>query len=157
MARGHIYYVTPTRYPSVDFKAENYYGTLDAHGIINVKNISWEDSGPALKWLKDTMKKVGAKIGKADIPYEYNFSFDKVNKAQDAYFRPKLEKLKKSVQDLSLFDVIRSAPKLDYVLDDKHGDLIELEGTGLISVDDFVRGLKPQVTYYVYDHVILMN
>lgn len=168
MARGYIYYVTTDKDQDVSFNKGNYFGKLDILGAVNYMEDQTEvQSEEPLKWLSDTLYRLGAVIGYGYSlgSFGFSFVFENVPKAQQDWFRPKLELLKKNVDALTLSDVIRSAPCLDHILDDTYNSLIALNDGGQdvnvtaddITVDDLIRRLKPGVTYYVYSKVILMH
>lgn len=162
MARGHIYYITTDEHKDVGFDESSYYGRLDALDIDYVLNQTKEDSEIPLEWLQELMQKAGAAIGYGydNGSFAFSFCFEKTEKMQQDYFRPKLEKLKKETEALTLFDVIRAAPSLDTILDNQYGDLVELddgETESLVSMDTFIRRIKPGTIYYVYECVILAH
>lgn len=162
MGRGTIYYVTTNKYNGVDFDESDYYDDLSALQVDYVENESKENSEVSLSCLRKTLQEMGAitGYGKSNGHFAFSFCFSKLEKAQQKYFKPKLEKLKKQVEDLTLFDVIKSAPCLDFIMDNDCGDLIELHDhptSVRITLDNFIRILKPGVTYYVYEKVIFMH
>ncbi len=166
MARGYSYYimsnVMSNNDTDVTFGAGNYYEDLDSLGIEWVEDVDEEKSKEPLEWLADTMSRLGAAVyfscGSND--FVFSFKFSKVEKAQQDWFKPKLEKLKNEAAKLTLSDIIRSEHSLDYIQNDNYGDMITMnDGFSDINmtVDDFIRQLKPGVFYYVYKKTVLMH
>lgn len=162
MARGHMFYITTVKDQDISFSADSYYEKLDAIGTDHLNDLTVEASaGPIQTFLK-SMTELGATIeyGHFDDDLEFSFRFVNIEEVQQNWFRPKLEKLKKEAEKLTLFDVIRAATCLDYIVNNDYEDLIAfdtVESNVEITVDDFIRQLKPGVTYYLYKKVILMH
>ncbi len=176
MGRGCIYYIVKDADLDVDvsFGAENYYEKLDTLMIDYVEDETKEESEPLLKTLREMMENLGAVTGfGSDIGknhFAFTFRFENADMAKRAYFQPKLTGLKKQVEALTIEDVVKSAPALDFILDNEYGDLITfaesyysnfLKCTGQaeidMSVDEFIRHMESGVTYYVYERVIFMH
>lgn len=164
MARGHIYCITTDKDMDVSFSESSYYEKLDSIGADYVEDQTKEYSEEPLKWLSDTMFRLGATVGYNFMPgFAFSFNFLKVEQMREDYFRPKLEKLKAEAAGLDLFQVIQRAPNLNWICNNKYTDAIELHDaeTGdsgtFLTVDDFIRQVRPGVTYYVYEKVILMH
>lgn len=166
MGRGNIFYITKDKNKDVSFNETNYYDKLETYRIDCVDNQNEEESQIPLNCLRKQLYELGATVdipsgpGDANRDFYFSFSFDRIERAQQDYFRPKLEHLKKTVSELSLFQVIRSAPVLDFMLDDQYGDLFTFNDgmyESTISFDDFIRRMEPGVTYYVYKRVIYMH
>ncbi len=162
MARGYIYYVTSDKDIDPTFTESNYYDSLDSLGADYVQDCDEEDSVEQISWFEDKLKGMGAVISTDNLQdgFSFSFRFDRVNEMQQAYFKIKLEKLKEEASKLTLFDVIRSAPTLDYITNDTYGDMVEFCGvnsSATITVDNMVRQIEPGVTYYVCNKTILMH
>lgn len=160
MARGNIYYITKDKDRDISFTESDYYDKLDALCLDYVKDQDEEESEAPIGWLRDMLSGLGAAVTEGAGDFAFSFSFGGVEKMQQEYFRPKLEELKKQAEALTLFSVIRSAPCLDQILDNDCGDLVTLAEDGRdtdITVDDFIRRIKPGTVYYVYNKVILMH
>ncbi len=160
MARGVIYYIANNPC-EVTFDESDYYEHLEALGADYVKNETKEDSEISLECLQEQLMKLGAVTGygQSNGQFAFSFSFSNADAARHLYFKPKLVKLKEQVAALTLEDVIRTSPSLDFILDNQYGDLIECRNISdaAMSVDDFIRNMESDVTYYVYEHVILMH
>lgn len=162
MARGYIYYITTDKDKDVCFSEFSYYENLDAINADYVQDTVGESAGEPLRWLKDTVSGMGAKVG--DMPgFAFSFQFDKVEQMLRDYFSPKLAKLKEEAAALDLFKVIRSGPALDYICNNQYSDAVELHdnesgsnGT-FLSMDDFIRQVRSGAVYYVYGKLILMH
>lgn len=160
MARGNIYFVTKDNQQEVDFTEQNYYDRLD---VINVDYVRDEDeasSALSLECFKDIISDLGADIFDADGDFGFAFQFDEIETMKCRYFRPKFEMLKEKVNSLDLSDIISFAPDLNSIINDNHGDLITLgenEAGSSVTMDDFVRYLESDVTYYVYKKTILIH
>lgn len=169
MGRGSIYYITDDKEDDGShFAAYNYYNREDIMGVDYVKDLRGADARAALECLKGKMQQLGASaeyfngtlIGYEDESIAFSFRFDKVEAMLMDYFRPKLEKLKANAKALTLPDVIRSAPSLDFICNNDASDLIELNRDGcacLLTVDDFIRQVEPGITYYACSHIVLMH
>ena len=163
MARGTIYYVTTDKNASVSFTETKYYDRLDSMKVDYVKDMDEWDSRNSLDYLRTTLSEIGAWSQAHTVTedsFMFEFKFDRLEEAQRKYFEPKLASLKAQVNALDLFKVIRSAPALDWMLDNEYGDLFEFHDAGsesLISMDDLIRRVKPGQTYYVYNMCILMH
>lgn len=153
-----MYYITKKKDEDIQFDESDYYDRLDCLGVDYVKNLTKQESQQPLGWLQETLLRLGAVIsyGYDGKNIAYAFFFNKTEVIKQNYFRPKLEKLKEDVQNLTLPDVVKAAPILDFIMDNEYGDLIVLDGENL-SLDDFIRHIEPGVTYYVHDQVILMH
>lgn len=161
MARGYMYYITKTKDRDVHFHSVFYNEYIDTIGAEYLSDCDETESEEPLKWLADSISNKGAAIGYGSMgDFKFSFRFDQLNQAQQDYFRPKLEKLKETVEKLTLFDVIHSAPLLDNIINNRYSDMITFadENTeSTMTVDDFIRQLEPGVTYYVYKRTILMH
>lgn len=160
MARGIIYFITKDKNQVIDFGEQNYYDRLDIIHADYVQDEDEESSATSIEMLKDTINNLGAVIWLGEGDFGFSFRFNAVSEMQRNYFRPKLEALKEKVANLQLFDVIRSAPDLNSIINDDYGNMITLgeEAAGsTITVDNFIRRVEPGVTYYVYKKTILMH
>lgn len=162
MARGNIYYISKDVHENVSFDESEYQEKLDIIGTDYIKNMTNEESEPALNCLSTLMYSLGAIIGYGydNKEFAFSFRFEKTEKVKQDYFRPKLDKLKSEVEALTLFDVIHHAPVFDNILNNQCGDLITLnDGTYHtdMTVDEFIRELEPGVIYYVYQNVLMMH
>lgn len=164
MARGYIYYITTDRDASVSFGESDYYEKLDSIGADYVQDVNAKDSEEPLEGLMGTMSGMGAETAPAEMPgFAFTMRFGKVEQMLENYFKPRLEKLKKEAAKLDLSSVIRSGPSLDYICNNQYGDAVELHdaetndsGT-FLTLDDFVRQIRPGATYYVYGKLVLMH
>lgn len=164
MARGNIFYITTDKDADVSFGESSYYEKLDTIGADYVEDQTKERSEIPVRWLSDTMFRLGATVGYNSMPgFAFSFSFLKTEQMLQDYFRPKLEKLKADAAAFDLFQVIQSAPRLDWICNNEYTDAVELHdeengdsGT-FLTVDDFIRRIRPGTTYYVYESVILMH
>lgn len=161
MARGNIYYVTTDKDSDVSHKAENYYDSLASLDLDHVKDAYQTAAKEALRWMNDTLYKLGASIGGSTAYGDFSFSFyfENVDKAKESWFAPKLEALKKEVEALTLSAVANAEPCLNQ-LNDEYGDLVTFnDGVTEITVtwDNFIRLLKPQTTYYVHKNIVLTH
>lgn len=160
MARGTIYFITKDKDQVIDFGEQDYYDRLDILNVGYVQDEDEESSATSIEMFRDTINKLGAIIWLGERDFGFSFRFNAVSEMQRKYFKPKFEILKEKVANLQLFDVIRSAPDLNNIINDGYGDVITLgeEAAGsTITVDDFIRRVEPGVTYYVYKKTILMH
>lgn len=161
MGRGNIYYLTKRKDQDISFSERDYYDELDKLQLDYVE----DQIGPAaevpLEYFRKYMKKLGAEIVPGDgDSLAFGFIFSEVEELKKNYFKPKLEKLKKKVDELTLENVINTAPDLDHICNDEFSDLIVLDVVAYdkqLTVDDFIRELEPNATYYVYHNVIYMH
>lgn len=162
MARGYIYCITNGKDVDVKFNENYYYDYLDTLHVDYVKDMDQDESELPLKWLEETMQDLGAITGHGrDMKgFGFMFWFRDVETAKRLHFGPRLEKLKKNVEALTLEDVMKAAPCLDQILDDDYGSMVlyaDGESESTVNLDYFIRSLKPCTTYYVRDRVILMH
>lgn len=162
MARGTMYCITTDKDWEISFDESSYYHMLDAWSIDYVKNQDSQDSEIATEYLRKMLEEMGATtvFGHSLGRFAFGFRFEKLEAALQSYFKPRLTKLKRQVEALTLPDVIRSAPSLDFIMDNDYGDRIALTtplGDFDLTVDDFIRRLEPGTTYYAYDRTILMH
>lgn len=160
MARGTIFYITRNPEQDISFGESNYYDKLDVLKLDYVKDQDGDESEVPLECLKKMLAGLGAAVTGWESPFSFMFRFRAVEKAKRDYFAPRLEKFKKQAQALTIESVMRSAPALDFILDNEYGDIITLAqpyGETDLTLDDFLRQLEPDVSYYVYGRVILMH
>lgn len=163
MAKGNIYYITDNREHDAGISATQYADKLDMVGADYVTDQDEESSKVPLAWLETAMAGLGAVIEHHDDgPFPFSFLFRQTSRAQSLWFKPKLEALKKEAASLTLPQVIRSAPSLDYLLNNDIAGLIELDVEGRvlyapITIDDFMRQLRPGTKYWVYATTVMMH
>lgn len=161
MAKGYLYYVTTEKTRNVCFNAAVYLDNVNVLGAEYLEDCDENESEEPLKWLADFLGGMGAVIDRDDTGiFRFSFRFYNMESVQQDYFRPKLEKLKETVEKLTLSDVVQHTPELDSVLNDRYGDMIRLEdgrSDSFVTMDDFIRQLKSGVTCYVYKETILMG
>lgn len=170
MAMGHIFCIMTDADMDISFNKSIYEGMEYELNADYFKDLTPEQAAVPLNWLKETVTRLGGKIYEGD-PRDciaFSFSFTQTGGAQADWFRPRLEQLKKEVEELTLPSVIQSAPALDRILDNQFGDRVALYGTdedsgdyvgtcGTVTFDGFIRKLQPGTVYYVHDRMVLMH
>lgn len=166
MGRGNMYYISREKNEDIShFTKDNFEHRLEALLIDYMKDLSESEAQVPLGNLQKAMQELGAITSygysvNGNGKIAYGFVFGSVEEMKKRYFTPKLGKLKANVEALTLFDVIKSAPALDFICNDETTDLIILKENGFeqeLTMDDFIRHLEAGVTYYVYNRVILMH
>lgn len=164
MAKGVIYYVTKDKDADVSFYAENYYDKLDALGTDYVKDQTTEESEEPLRQFERTLSHMGAMMGYGvdtfDHGFRFTFCFQDAGHMREKYFSPRLEQLKKEADALTLKDVISRPPVFSCLTGSSPSDFVTMEqpyGESDMDMDEFIRQIESEVTYYVFERVILMH
>lgn len=164
MAGRYLYYVSSDANKMVCFDESDYYDSLNAMDADYVKNMNEAESKEPIKYLENVLSDLGAAIGYSreirDAGFAYSFRFEDVEKMKEQYFKPKLEKLKKEAENLTLYELIRQAPDLNRIINDPYDNMVTLwdvvcETT--LTMDSFIRETEPKTAYYVYKNVILIH
>lgn len=144
----------------------SYNEKLDIIGCDFVQNCSDKSQ---TKQVQDRMYFLGATIDpvtKRMPGYAFSFCFEKesiLKRAKERYFSSRFEKLRSTVKTLTLEAIIERAPSLDCICNNEYSDAVELydqeEGDNgtFITMDDFIRRIRPGVTYYVSESTVLMH
>ena len=159
MARGYIYYLTTDPDFDISFSEYDYSENADTMGFSYAEYLSISQSQNPIDSLKTLFENIYGEVNNNN-KFAFTAKFSDITKTQYAHFEPKLNKVKDLAGKLTLYSVTQSAPNLDYILNNDCGDLITLfDGTAehILTIDDFVRQIKPNETYYVHPNVILMH
>lgn len=163
MARGDIFCIKDEeRKGSISFDEEQYYDKLETLGIDYVQNKDGDEAAVSIDCLKDTLKGLGAEIhDNVEYPFAFAFRFGAVEHMLSTYFKPRLEKLKAEVEKLTLFDITKlSVPSFDHIINDDYDDMVTLmeeRAESTMTLDMFLRQIRPGITYYVHSRIILMH
>lgn len=154
MEMGTLFYITDK--PDDDiirFDKISLRDVLDKTGADYAEQKNISDSTNMVDALRRIMLSKGARIVYDVIgDFSFGFTVDHLEKFQQEHFGPRLVKLKEKVAGLQLFDVIRSAPELNDILNRKHDDYVIMtdeDTTEIVTWDDFIRRLKPGKEYFV--------
>ena len=163
MAKGYLFYVTTDPEEEICFKASNYYERLDALNADNVRDLSTAESKPGLDSLETLFTSHGGICRKnwdRNLAFDVWFTEAALADAKIRHFAPKLERLKAHAAELTLQGIIEKAPELDWIANNTAGDMVALndgETVRELTIDDFIRELKPNTKYYACEHAILMR
>ncbi len=132
---GYIYYITTDADQDIRFNAENYYESYKALKADYTEDLSRSESESPLKTFYRKIYELGAVIGfgraESGRHFDFSFKFSDVSVPQQKY--------------------------LDHVLNNYLTDWITLsDGVSetTMTVDDFIRQLKPDVIYHVYEKAV---
>ena len=166
MGRGYIYFITKDKHSDVSFGASNYENCLGELGVDYVKDEKKKESMELVQEFSSRMHQLRATtvLDNDKKDFKVSFYFTDADEAKRLYFEPLLKALKEQVEALTLENLISSGYSIGALVysmaNDNFGDLIEFEnevGTTRMTLDDFIRQIEPDVTYYVYKRVIFMH
>lgn len=162
MEMGTLFYITDK--PDDDiiiFDKISLRDVLDKTGADYAERKNISHSAHMVDALRRVMISKGARIIYDVIgDFSFGFTIDHLEKFQQEHFEPMLAKLKEKVAGLQLFDVIRSVPELNDILNRKHDDYVIMtdeDMTEIVTWDDFIRRLKPGKEYFVLSETMYLR
>lgn len=174
MARGYIYHIVTDPDNLGNMSASNFYEDIDALCVEFV-----EDSDPAIAAQNtNSFASMLANSGFLIRPDTDSESQDRevaafiletggqhhLDECRKRYFKPLLDALKQEVASMDLDTFVSercNTYSLKSKINDDYGDAVYLDTTDyggvLYTMHEFIRGLEPNMVYYVAQNTVLMH
>lgn len=147
MARGYIYEISDDldQFP-LGLKESEFYEYIN-HEFNYVKTL-----GPDV-WYKDSMAKevfaqTGFRVTETGTDEAPCLKLEPEPDRMADYWRNRLQRAKKILEDMSSEDFRRSVETLQEAVDDTYGDMVCIDGS-LITLDRFLRNAEEGRVYYL--------
>lgn len=166
MAKGILYQITTNPEMTYAFDERDFFEDVYELGAEYVENSGEVQSEKDLERLEHTLNGIGF-VTETD-PHVPGFvvlpmDAEQVGAMRKEFFAPRLQAVKTVADELTLDDFVtrRSCiTELVEILDNESGDMIYLfddNYSRILSMDDFIRELKPDTKYWVLNKTITLG